>query len=155
MPPASTCPWNHRSRLSSSVLPCAAVRNLLGGRLCGFLCIGVTCVGFPRPPKFTLCAVRLLRTCLGVRGPLSVPELLRSCSASPGLPSARDLCALISCYRLHSLLWELFVLSAVLGRLCGNKQFLKSKTWCMIRLAFVVILHRPIGIVCSKVRTRI
>ena len=51
---------------SLAVLPCAVGRNLLGRCLCGFLCIGATCVGFLRPPKSTLFAVGLVCTCLSL-----------------------------------------------------------------------------------------
>ena len=86
-PPTTTCPWNHCPYVCCSVLPCAAVRNLLGRCLCGFLCIRVICMGFPWPPKLTLCAMGLVHTCLGPRGPPSVLGLVPTCLSPLSSPS--------------------------------------------------------------------
>ena len=51
---------------SLAILPYSVGRNLLGRCLCGFLCIGATCVGFLQPPKSTLFAVGLVCTFLSL-----------------------------------------------------------------------------------------
>ena len=73
--------------------------------------------GLPSAPKFTLCAMRLLRTCLRARGPPSVPGARALLFRLPRPALCPAFMCMISCYRLHSLSRELFVLSAVPGGL--------------------------------------
>ena len=68
---------------SLAILPYSVGRNLLGRCLCGFLCIGATCVGFLQPPKSTLFAVGLVCTCLSL---LSSPFVPWGCAHLLWLP---------------------------------------------------------------------
>ena len=94
---------NHCRCFCSSVLPCAAGRNLLGRCLCVSFCVAATCVGFPQPPKLTLCVAGL---CTPVSAPwagLCRRGLVWTCFGSLCPPSAlRGLCALVSSRCLHS-----------------------------------------------------
>ena len=79
------------------------------------------CVGFPWPPKLTLCIARLCAfDSQFPRSTLCITELVWTCFGSPCWPSAsRGLCAFVSSHCLHSLSRGLFVLlSAVQGGLC-------------------------------------
>ena len=130
--PLASAPWAHP--------PCLGVPAHLF-RLPPSLCTGGLCALALAPQACSLLPW-LVRAAPAPARPLHW-GLVWTCFCSLCLPSAPGLCALILCHCLHSLSWELFVLWAVPGVLCGNKRFLKSKTSYITRLAFVVILHRP------------
>ena len=94
---------NHCRCFCSSVLPCAAGRNLLGRCLCVSFCVAATCVGFPQPPKLTLCVAGLCTLVSAPRAGLCRRGLVWTCFGSLCPPSAlRGLCALVSSRCLHS-----------------------------------------------------
>ena len=95
---------NHCRCFCSSVLPCAAGRNLLGRYLCVSFCIAATCVGFPQPPKLTLCVAELCTPVSAGRVGLCRRGLVWTCFGSLCPPSAsQGLCALVLSHCLHSL----------------------------------------------------
>ena len=95
-----TCPWDHCWFFCSPVLPCTAGWNLLGRYLCGSFCIAATCVGFPQPPKLTLCVAGLAWTWLSSWGSPFVSQPCEHLSqlpgGRPGFCAARLLCTCFS-----------------------------------------------------------
>ena len=93
--------------------------------MCVSFCVAATCVGFPQPPKLTLCVAGL---CTPVSAPgagLCRKGLIWTCFGSLCPPSVlQGLCALVSSRCLHSLsLWLFVLLSIEPGRLCALPKF--------------------------------